>query len=247
MVDAELPIVTITGVTGYIGAHVCLRYLQDGGFRVRGTVRDKTNPEKLAQLQLAFGAHFDKLELVNADLLNEQSLVDAITGSTYVVHVASPFFFGGTEDEVIKPAVQGTLAAMKACQVAKVKRCVVTSSGLSILMVSEANRPASGLFNESIWSEPDRPEGIDTYSKSKVLAERAAWKFVEDLPADEKFELVTVLPAYVMGPPLMHGSGTSIGFLQALMTGKMATIGSDCAPHCDVRQAAEGHLLAIKN
>lgn len=72
---------------------------------MRGTVRDKTNPEKLAQLRLAFGEHFDKLELVNADLLNEQSLIDAITGSTYVVHVASPFFFGGTEDEVIKPAV----------------------------------------------------------------------------------------------------------------------------------------------
>ena len=39
----DKPIVTLTGVTGYLEAEVCLRYLKDGGFRVRGTIRDKTN------------------------------------------------------------------------------------------------------------------------------------------------------------------------------------------------------------
>ena len=44
MVDAaEKPLVTITGISGYIGSHVALLFLKDGGYRVRGTVRDPNN------------------------------------------------------------------------------------------------------------------------------------------------------------------------------------------------------------
>ena len=43
MVDVEKPLVTITGMTGYIGAETTLQFLQDGGYRIRGTVRDKNN------------------------------------------------------------------------------------------------------------------------------------------------------------------------------------------------------------
>ena len=86
------PIVTLTGISGYLGSLTCLEFIKDGGYRVRGTVRDKDNQEKIAPLRTAFGAHFDKLELVNADLTDEQSLINAIKGSTYVVHLASPFF-----------------------------------------------------------------------------------------------------------------------------------------------------------
>ena len=57
-------------------------------------------------------------------------MIRAIAGSTYVVHMASPFFFGkdSNEETMIKPAVNGTLAAMKACKAAGVKRIVITSS-----------------------------------------------------------------------------------------------------------------------
>ncbi len=66
--------VTITGISGYIGAHVALACLEDGSFKVRGTVRNKDDPAKLEQYKAAFGKHFDKLELVNADLLDDASL-----------------------------------------------------------------------------------------------------------------------------------------------------------------------------
>ena len=93
MAEADKPIVTITGISGYIGSHVTLMFLQNGNYRVRGTVRDKNSEAKLAPLRESFGDLFNQLELVEADLLNEESLVNAIAGSTYVVHVASPFFF----------------------------------------------------------------------------------------------------------------------------------------------------------
>ena len=92
MVEANAkPLVTITGISGFIGAETTLLFLKDGGFRVRGTVRDKTNQKKLVPLKEAFGEElFNSIELVEADLMNEQSLVSAIAGSTYVVHIASP-------------------------------------------------------------------------------------------------------------------------------------------------------------
>lgn len=49
------PIVTITGMSGYIGSQTTLLFLKDGNYRVRGTVRDKNNAAKLAPLREAFG------------------------------------------------------------------------------------------------------------------------------------------------------------------------------------------------
>jgi nucleoside-diphosphate-sugar epimerase len=58
------------------------------------------------------------LELVEADLLNEKSLIDSIAGAKYVVHTASPcpIEIPSNEDDLIKPAVEGTLAVMKAAE-----------------------------------------------------------------------------------------------------------------------------------
>jgi len=177
MAEAK-PVVTITGISGYIGSHVTLLFLQDGGYRVRGTVRDKNNAAKLEPLKEAFGEElYNQLELVEADLLNEQSMIDALAGSTYVVHVASPFFMSDDPEKLITPAVNGTIAAMKGCQAAGVRRCVITSSCAAIQCTAEADKPADRIYDESHWSNPDRPEGMLNYLKSKTLAEKAAWDF----------------------------------------------------------------------
>ena len=67
-------------------------------------------------------------------MLNEESMMEAIAGSDYVAHIASPFFVGKPkhEDELIKPAVNGTLSALKACTATGVKRIVITSSLISV-------------------------------------------------------------------------------------------------------------------
>ena len=172
-----IPRVTITGVSGFLGSWTCLKFLESGRYRVRGTVRDENNEAKIAPLRTAFGSHFDQLELVEADLMNEQSIINAIKGSDYVVHVASPFFNSANEADVVRPAVNGTLAVMKACQQAHVRRCVITSSVAAVTLMAEADKPADNRYNETHWSNPYRPEGMGAYFKSKVLAEKAAWEF----------------------------------------------------------------------
>jgi uncharacterized protein YbjT (DUF2867 family) len=66
-------------------------FLKDGGYRVRGTVRNKDDQAKIAPLKAAFGSDFKNLELVNANLLDQASLDKAIEGATYLVHTASPY------------------------------------------------------------------------------------------------------------------------------------------------------------
>ena len=80
------------------------------------------------------------------------------------MHVASPLFFGDqTEENMVKPAVAGTTAVMKACSAAGVRRCVITSSIAACQNLAKADKPADRVFNEGHWSNPDRPEGLGLY------------------------------------------------------------------------------------
>jgi len=82
---------------------------------VRGTVRSTKNEHKIAPLRKAFGKLYEELELVEADLMNEQSMVDAMKGCTYIVHTASPFPIEApkSDEEVMQPAVNGVTYAIK--------------------------------------------------------------------------------------------------------------------------------------
>ena len=55
MVDSGKPTVLITGVTGYLGSHVTLLFLEEGSYNVRGTVRDTENARKLEPLKKLLG------------------------------------------------------------------------------------------------------------------------------------------------------------------------------------------------
>ena len=237
----DKPLVTITGISGYIGSHTTLLFLQDGGFRVRGTVRDKNNESKIAPLRNAFGAElFNQMELVEADLDNEESLNNAIAGSTYVVHIATAITnVVGGEEEYVRPAVNGTLSVMKACKQHGVRRVVITSSIAACMNLS----PKPALVNESHWSDPTT---CGAYGKAKTLAEKGAWDFVAALPDGEKFEIATILPAFVMGPNLRAEHFASGGWIKRLMTGEMQEIKADGCAAVDVRDTALAHLQAIK-
>jgi len=178
MFEDTPPIVLITGVTGYLGAHVADVFLNDGGFRVKGTVRSTKNPAKIEPLKKALGDKFEQLELIEADLLDEDSLVRACKDATYVVHTASPnpTAYPKDENELIRPAVNGTLAIARGCRDNKVKRLVVTSSIATVQGVDNNYRPK--VFTESNWTQPDCANPPQSsYTKSKTLAERAIWDF----------------------------------------------------------------------
>lgn len=110
-------------------------------------------------------------------MLDADSLDTAIEGADYLVHVASPFTFNAPKhrDELVKPAVEGTLSALKAAHKHKLKRVVVTSSIIAIMM---GHNPEPDVFTEEHWSVEERIQGLsDAYGLSKTLAEKAAWTY----------------------------------------------------------------------
>ena len=189
------------------------------------------------------------MEFVEADLLDEASLKAAVAGSTYVVHTASPFYFGAkTEEEVCKPAVDGTMAVVKACKEHGVKRCVITSSCGAVKFgyaADDKDRPAENLFTEEHWTKCDTP-GVDFYIKSKTYAEKAAWDYQASLPEAERFELVTILPSFIIGPAMTSGDSTSEGIVKSIASGAMNPIAKTSMGVVDVRDCALAHLKAIQ-
>ena len=237
MEGEDKPMVLITGVTGYVGSQVAHTYLQHGEFKVRGTVRSLKNPEKMEPLKKSLGELYDQMELVEADLLDEESIIKAGEGCKYIVHVASPFPLDKPkhEDLLIKPAVGGTLAACKAAQKWKAKRLVITASLASVF-----GGPAPGVveFDDKSWSNVER---CTAYMKSKTLAEKAAWDFVKDLPEDEKFEVVVINPGFIIGPSLVSAKFSSGDVVEQIMFGKMPVLNL-CMECVDVRDLAKAHL-----
>lgn len=238
------PIVVITGVTGYLGSHVLEQFLKDGTYAVRGTVRDKNNEEKIAPLRTALGQElFHQLTLVNADLLDPVSIDHAIAGADYVVHTASPLPLKQPKDEnlLIKPAVEGTLAVLRAAHKHKVKRVVITSSLVAIMSPEKELRKET--YTEQDWSEPKTQ---DAYGKSKTLAERAAWDFLSKLPLAEKFELVVINPGAILGPTYVNNGFASGEFMTDILNGKFPRMPKLMIPVIDVRDVAKAHLLGLK-
>lgn len=84
-------LVLVTGATGFIAGH-CVRQLLEAGYRVRGTVRSLAGrPAKLAHLRAMEAEFGGRLELVEAELLDEASWEPAVRECAFVLHVASPF------------------------------------------------------------------------------------------------------------------------------------------------------------
>ena len=163
-----------------MGSQTVYYFLKDGGFRVRGTVRSMANPVKMDPIKKGLGELFKDLDIVEADLLDAESMKNAVVGSDYVIHTASPYILANitdAENQLMKPAVDGTQNVLDACNAAgTIKRLVITSSIAAVIAPMKADFPADSTFDESNWTHPNS-EGLHPYRKSKTVAERLAWDF----------------------------------------------------------------------
>lgn len=186
-------LILVTGASGYIATHI-VKQLLENDFRVRGTVRSLEDQKKVLPLKTLVTKPKYELELCEADLLNDDCWLSVIKDCTYVLHTASPFpnKTPRDENEIINPAVNGTLSVLKACiqPGSKVKKVVLTSS---VAAVAGDNFKHLYTYTENDW--PDL-ENQQAYTKSKIMSEKAAWNFMKE--NNPKFALVTINPGYVM-------------------------------------------------
>lgn len=236
-------LVLVTGGSGFVGVH-CIAQLLDAGHRVRTTVRSLSREAQVRQMLAVGGvaaAQSSSLSFVEADLLADAGWPEAVAGCRTVLHVASPFPAGAPahEDELVRPAREGTLRVLRASRDAGVSRVVLTSSFAAI----GYGVPIDGhVFDETDWSNPDSRE-ISAYARSKTLAERAAWDFLAR--EGEALELSVVNPVAVLGPAWGADLSTSIEIVRRLLAGALPGLPRLAFGAVDVRDVADLHLRAM--
>ena len=233
-------LVLVTGGSGFLGVH-CIARLLSGGYRVRATVRSHDREaDVLAQLDRAGVVPGRSLTFALADLMEDDGWPSAMVGVDYVLHTASPFPAVMPEDEndLIVPAKEGTLRVLRAARKAGVKRVVMTSSFAAVGYGGHfIDRP----YTEDDWTH--LTDDVSPYVKSKTLAERAAWEFIER--EGKGLELAVVNPVVILGPVLGTRLSTSVGVVRQFMATKSAGVPKTHSAVVDVRDVAELHILAM--
>ena len=233
--------VLVTGGSGFIGSHCILQLLQ-AGYEVRTTVRNLNREEDVREMLQAGGMEAgNRLTFVTADLEKDAGWNVAVAGCEYVHHVASPFPASPPkhEDDLIIPAREGALRVLRASRDAGVKRVVLTSSYAAI---GYGREPLGRPFDERDWSDPEAE--IGAYAKSKTLAERAAWEFIEREGGG--MELAVVNPVGVFGPVLAKDYSTSILIVRRMLDGALPGLPKIWFGAVDVRDVADLHMRAMK-
>jgi dihydroflavonol-4-reductase len=236
-------LILVTGASGFIAGH-CIIELIKRGYRVRGTVRSVSREAEVrAWLDAALGrASAADLQFIAADLSSDGGWSAAMTDVKYVLHVASPIPPTVPKDpeEIIGPARDGTLRVLRAAHAAGVKRVVQTSSTAAITY--GIDNPNDKVFTEKDWNDPAHPDNVP-YTRSKAIAERAAWDELDKLGS--KMEWVAVCPALVIGPVLDKDSSPSVAAVGKLLGGEMPGVPRFGYPMVDVRDLADLHIRAM--
>jgi dihydroflavonol-4-reductase len=234
--------VLVTGGSGFVAAHTILQLLVRG-HQVRTTVRKpERRDDVLATLAAGGAPSADALSFFTADLEADGGWREAVQGCDYVLHVASPLpsHVPDDENELIRPAREGTLRVLRAAREAGVRRVVLTSS---FAAVGYGHPPRPGLFDETNWTNLDGGAEVQPYIRSKTLAERAAWDFVAR--EGGQLELSVINPAGIFGPILGNDFAGSIGIIRALMDGSMPAAPRIYFGLVDVRDVADLHIRAM--
>lgn len=229
--------VVVTGITGFLGSHITIQLLNQG-YHVRGTLRSLSRSNAIERVIMETVTDSQaRLSFVECDLLSDVGWDHAMSGADYVIHSASPFlaYLPKSEDEIVKPAVEGTLRVLAAAHNHGIQRVVLTSSVAAVLYGDD-----TATQTEQSWSNPSNKQ-VTPYYKSKTLAEQTAWNFAKKT----NIELSTILPGLILGPVLESDYGTSAEVIIKLMNRSLPAIPKIGFTVSDVRDVAQAHILAM--
>ena len=232
--------VLVTGASGYIALH-CISELLKKGYAVKGSLRNLDREEEVRS-SIKKEVADDKLEFCKLNLLSDDGWQDAMQGCDYLLHMASPFitYEPKNEDDLIRPAEEGTLRALKFAKDAGVKKVVLTSSVAAIAYGHEKS-----ICGPSDWS--DINQNIGAYTKSKTIAERAAWNFINS-QEQKNMTMTTIHPGLVLGPLLSNDiDGASADIMNKLITRQFPGNPNLNFTIVDVRDVALLHVKAISS
>lgn len=232
--------VLVTGGNGFIGTHLISLLLQNKSqsYTIHVTHHPSTSPSHLLSLP---NASPRRIRLFPADLLDAEAIAAAAEGCTAgVFHVASPCTLEEVgEDEVVGPALTGTMNVLEAARMCQAKRVVVTSS----ISAMVPNLKWKGVVDERCWTDLDYCiQKKKWYPVSKTLAEKKAWEYAEKYNMD----IVVINPSTCLGPLLQPDLNASSAVLQQLLQGSEDTQEYHWLGSVHVRDVAAAQILLLE-
>lgn len=218
----------VTGANGHVGNNL-VRALLSHGENVRATVRNLANKEPFIGLNC---------ELVQADLMNKESLRQALDGVDTLYQVAAVLKTWSTkpEEEIIRPNLEGTRNVLEAAAEMGVRRIVYVSS---VATLDKTQVTREGAMDETCWSQNSYGSA---YHESKVLSEKLAWQLAEQ----HNLNMVSVLPSMIIGPECYRAT-PAFTFLQQVLAGEVFADANFYFNFVDVRDLVQGMIAAKEN
>jgi dihydroflavonol-4-reductase len=218
--------ILVTGASGFVGSAV-VRHLLKSGHQVRALVRSTSSRINLADL---------RVEIVEGDLRDAESLIRAMTGIRFVFHVAADYrLWARNPQDIVRTNVEGTRNLMTAALRAGVERTIYTSSVATLKA-----RPDGKASDETFRLEARSATGA--YKYSKVVAER----LVETMVAEQNLAAIIVNPSTPIGPGDVRPTPTGRIIVEAA-AGRMPAYVDTGLNLVHVDDVAAGHLAALQN
>ncbi|KAB2352366.1 NAD-dependent epimerase/dehydratase family protein [Actinomadura rudentiformis] len=242
-------VVLVTGGSGFVGSHL-LQQLLERGYRVHTTVRSLGNAAKVEPLRAMQERFPGRLELFEADLLNDGAFDQAMQGCEVVFHVASPFLMPEKikdgRRQLVEPALAGTRNVVASIErTPTVEKLVFTSTvGAIFGDYIDVRDMENGVLTEKYFNTTSTIDN-NPYHYSKTVAERAAW---DAASAQDRWRMVAVNPGLVLGPSLTPASESgSLFLLDELFKGYFFYGAPDFSfTVVDVRDVAAAHIAAAE-
>lgn len=161
---AEMPLIVVTGVCGFIGSHLAEALLGGRRARVLGVDRIKPDQDLRTATVLADLVERPDFRFLAADVA-DAAVTSALREAAAVVHLAAPTDVAASWGTGFADQTAGLLSwhrFLDACWAARVPRVVVASS-------AHVYGPTAGLACEDVPAEPTSPYGV-----VKLATERLA-------------------------------------------------------------------------
>ena len=183
--------VLVTGGTGLVGAHLLLHLIENGE-NVRAIYRNRKNIQKTKSVFELYkkGNLFEKINWLEADILDVPSLETAFINIDYVYHSAALISFDPKEEDQLRKAnIEGTANMVNFSIAKEIKKFCFVSS---IAALGDIAPHETYITEETDWN-PEKPHS--DYAISKYGAEMEVWRGLQ-----EGLDVIIINPGVILGP-----------------------------------------------
>ncbi|WP_452229254.1 NAD-dependent epimerase/dehydratase family protein [Lacinutrix sp. MEBiC02404] len=198
--------VLVTGGTGLVGSHLLYELVKNNQ-KVRAIYRSE---EKLQTVKKVFSYFtedvstvFNKIEWIEADILDIPVLIDVFQDITQVYHCAALISFNPKDyHKLRKTNIEGTANIVNLCLAKNIKKLCYVSS-----IATLGNHEDNSFIDEETFWNPEADNSV--YSITKYGAEMEVWRGTQ-----EGLDAVIVNPGIIIGAGFWN-SGSGLLFKKA--------------------------------